>query len=140
MLVHIHDHLTVGDIQDRISKCFPGLCIAFYEKPLPPGTVPPAGAAFARSTPLGAIRTRHHGGDLTLKSWYTVQQVVELFRQYGLHAFLFRGNGSRVVAAKQASPPLSEWVQMALRETTAAVQPSSSSERSSPSCASCGSG
>ena len=117
MIVHIHDNITVGDIQDRIAKCFPGLTIEFYEKPIHLGYIPQAGDAFAPSTPIGAIRTNHNGGELYLKSWYTASQVVELFKQhFGLNAWIYRENREKTVNALLASKPLAELVRMAKGE------------------------
>ena len=118
MIVHIHDNITVGDIQDRISKCFPGLTIEFYEKPVHMGFIPQAGDAFAPTTPIGAIRTNHNGGDLYLKSWYTASQVVDLFKQqFGLNAWIFRGSRDNMVNALAAARPLAELVRMASGES-----------------------
>src|SRR6476469_8685394 len=91
MIIHIHDNLCVADVQDRFSKCFQCLKIEFYKKHHLHKDAPPENYIFNKDKNLGAIRHIHNDDTLTLKSWYTVEKLVEEFSEkFDLHALVYK--------------------------------------------------
>jgi hypothetical protein len=103
MLIHVHDNLQVRDLKYRFEKCFQSLKIEFYSKApnKPSGYSEPPIDDLQR---IGDIRQKHEEGDLVIKSWYSVQQVEDDFRQiFGLHIEIFRKENNRWMSASKTS-------------------------------------
>lgn len=91
MLLKIHDHEKIDEIQDKFNECFPYLKIEFYNKPhnwheasgtehlIPPGSY------------IEDIRKSHESGILSIKSWDKTGYVEQEFkRMFGLNVQIFR--------------------------------------------------
>jgi hypothetical protein len=90
MLIHVHDNLKVGDLKDRFEECFQSLKIEFYLKPFRSDLHQ---QPISDSERIGEVRQIHEEGNLVIKSWYSVQQVVEDFKeQFGLNVEIFRAD------------------------------------------------
>lgn len=91
MIIHLHDNLTLVDLQDRFSKCFQFLKIEFYSKPhlLHKGSLDEN-----RISPdklIGQVRKNRAECELVIYSWYTVAKVKHLFKEKtGLNVQVFR--------------------------------------------------
>lgn len=91
MVLHIYNHLTIEDIQERFTKCFPGLKLEFYKTPhdsrkkiITPDFIKP-------EEKIGSLIGLHEQGNLELKSWHTVGFVEKAFRnRFGIYAQVFR--------------------------------------------------
>lgn len=81
MLLEIDDWRTVSDLQYRFNKCFTNLQLLVFDATGKPGEQEPVpGGAL-----LETVRKRHEPGVLSLKSWYTCNEAVQLLAQhYGL--------------------------------------------------------
>lgn len=93
MFLHIHDQMTLGELQDRFTDCFPFLKLEFYavaHKRFEPSDLE---YQLKSRQYVGEVRKTHQNGALEIKSWYTVARVEkDLKEQYGLHAQVFRSN------------------------------------------------
>jgi hypothetical protein len=77
MLLEIDDWRSVGDLQYRFNKCFPYLTLQIFDanddrslsRPLAGGTL------------LEWVRKVHHQGVLSIKSWFTKNEVEHLIRE-----------------------------------------------------------
>lgn len=91
MIIYINDMLTVGDLQERFSKCFPLLKIEFYrtshkwkQHSSPHDLVDPM-------TTIETIRKIHDQGTLEIKSWYQSGKVENDFKnKFGLNVQVYR--------------------------------------------------
>jgi hypothetical protein len=105
MFLHIHDQLTLGELQDRFADCFPFLKLEFYavgHKRFEPTDKEHLLNAWQR---VGEVRKTYQNGALEIKSWYTVARVEkDLKEQYGLNAQVFRSNAK------------GEWVQTSVSD------------------------
>jgi hypothetical protein len=94
VFLHIHDELTVGEVEDRFSSCFPYLAIRFYSQPH--GRFEASDNRF-RCRPgsrVRDIRKNHLAGAFEIKSWFTVSKVERALRErFGLNAQVFRCDG-----------------------------------------------
>lgn len=116
MFLHIEDHLTVRDVQERFAECFPYLTIAFYTEGHK--RFAPSDRQFRINDQerIGNIRKNHHQGVLEIKSWHTVAKVEkELNDLFGLHAQVFRAgaNGEAVQTTASDSLTLKEQSELA---------------------------
>lgn len=91
MLLKIHDHERIEEIQDRFNECFPYLKIEFYTQPhkwheasgqeylIPPGTY------------IEDVRRSHESGIFSIKSWDKTGYVEQEFKRlFGLNVQIFR--------------------------------------------------
>lgn len=91
MFLHIEDSMTVEEVQDRFSECFPSLAIAFYSIPHKRFQSSDDQYRYDKKDLIGNIRKNHRKGAMEIKSWYTVARVEnELREEYGLNAQIFR--------------------------------------------------
>ena len=91
MMLHIDDHLTVSEVQDRFEECFPGLKIEFYSTPHHPGMTTDDKYLILPECRIGDIRKIHNRGELVIMSWYPVERVEREFRKkFGLNVQIFR--------------------------------------------------
>jgi len=124
MIIHIYDTLTVSDVQERFSKCFPLLKIEFYSKHFSLHEMPGDHYKIDPAIKLGQVRRHHNQGELELKSWYTVNRTEKDFRErFGLNVKVFRSeNGGWVHTSRTGSCSLHEQEEMA-RHTIASIDP-----------------
>ena len=91
MLLTIQDNLSVQDLQERFSRCFPDLKIEFYKTPhhwkkesLEKDHIDP-------KTLIGDIRKKHNPGTLEIRSSNTTGEIEKKFRTFfGLNVQIFR--------------------------------------------------
>lgn len=106
MFLHIHDQLTLNEVQERFAECFPSLKLEFYSESHK--RFEPTDKAYQLNNRLrmGDVRRNHQNGSLEIKSWYTVARVERELREgYGLNAQVFRCNRS------------GDWVQTSLSDS-----------------------
>jgi hypothetical protein len=93
MFLQINDTMTVEEVQDRFTECFPSLKIEFYSKAHKRYESTDKRYAYSGKEKIGNIRKNHTNGALEIKSWHTVMKVEkELEDLYGLHGQIFRGS------------------------------------------------
>lgn len=97
MYLHISDHMTIEEVQDRFRECFPNLEIFFY-------TIPGKKTTADNPLQLGKrdrieyVRRYHYNGALEIKSWFSVARVEkELKELFDLNAQIFRVNANGVL-------------------------------------------
>ena len=117
MIMHINDRLTVGELQERFSKCFPSLKIEFYRNA---HTFRGNSSLHDLIDPIetiGSIRKTHEHGILELKSWYQTGRVESEFRErFGLNVQIYRKRkGGWVQTISTDNLTLSEQSEIALR-------------------------
>jgi hypothetical protein len=96
MLLHVHDNLTIADLQDKFSMCFPGLKIEFCQKKHHWEEICAESQFWPSSTPIEELRKNHSQGVLELKSWYKVGEAEKMFYdQFGLNVQIFYRSGDR---------------------------------------------
>jgi hypothetical protein len=118
MFLHIEDNMTIGDVQERFSECFPQLTIAFYSIPHRSFALSDERYRLPATKKIGSVRRRHNKGALEIKSWYSVAKVERELRDlYDLHAQILRqgANGETVQTTLSDSLTLGEQSQLALR-------------------------
>ena len=104
MIIHIHDNLTLSDLQERFSKCFPALKIQFYTRPHALKKPSDENDMIHPSKKVEQARHIHTQGELELKSWHTVARVEKDFREkFGLNVQVFRNENG-------------EWVQSSITD------------------------
>ena len=93
MFLHIMDHLTVGEVEDRFNKCFPHLELAFYSRPHNVYEASDMQSRIAPETRIGDLQKQGPDRSYEIKSWYTIAQVEqEMAHQFGLYVQVFRRN------------------------------------------------
>lgn len=91
MFLQIYDSMTVEEVQDRFTECFPFLKIEFYSKPHKKFEASDKTYLYHKKMLIGDIRKKHIDGSLEIKSWFTTARVEkELKDIYGLNAQIFR--------------------------------------------------
>lgn len=91
MFLQIDDSMTVEEVQDRFSECFPSLKLAFYSKGHKKFQASDNRYLLKEKMRIGAIRKSHYNGVLEIKSWYTTARVEEDLKTFfGLQAQIFR--------------------------------------------------
>ena len=96
MLLQITDNLALSDIQDKFSRCFPGLKIEFCTKKHHWEELCPEHQFLTGDTLVGLARKRHDPGTLDLKSWDKVGEAEKRFYEdFGLNVQIFYKSGSR---------------------------------------------
>ena len=96
MFVHIHDSLTISDLQERFSMCFPSLKLEFCKKKHQWEEICSFNQLFPPHMLIGAIRKQHNNGALELKSWHKVGEAEKAFYdEFGLNVQICYRNGDR---------------------------------------------
>lgn len=110
MILNIHDDLSVEDLQDRFSLCFPHLKMEFYKKPHHWGASSPDNSRIDPKSRIGDIRKKHYWGQLEIKTWDAVGKVeTELRERFGLYVQIFRNeNGDWIQTTSTDSSSLKE--------------------------------
>lgn len=95
MILHIDDTLMVGDLQDKFSRCFPALKIAFYAEPHGYKEASANDEEIESTLLLSAFRKNHNPRNLIISSSDKVRDVESRFRKcFGLHIqILHKVNG-----------------------------------------------
>jgi hypothetical protein len=75
MLLKIDDHLTIAEVQERFSECFPFLKLEFFTRGHKLHEASDKKDQYLSSQHIGDIRKRHYNGVLEIKSWYTTGRV-----------------------------------------------------------------
>jgi hypothetical protein len=93
MFLHIHDQMTISDVQDRFNECFPFLSIRFYSMPHRKFQPTDRRYEYAGDRFIHEVRKDGKNGVLEIKSWYTASKVEkELKELFGLNAQVYRTN------------------------------------------------
>lgn len=91
MILHIDDSMTVGDIQDKFSLCFPALTIKFYLEPHGYKETSSPDLEIDSKALLSTIRKSHGAENLTILSTDKVSKVEYNFKKlFGLNVQVFR--------------------------------------------------
>ena len=84
--------MTVADLQEKFSECFPNFKIEFY----PNIRSMKAGQAAEPGCRVEYLNKKHENGELSINSHESVEWVSrELKNKFGLHANIFRSEGDR---------------------------------------------
>lgn len=75
MLLKIDDNLTIVEVQDRFSECFPFLKLEFFSKSHKLHEASEKKYQYLSNLRIADIRKRHYNGVLEIKSWYTTGRV-----------------------------------------------------------------
>lgn len=95
MLLEIDDWRLVGDLQYRFNKCFPYLALQVFDPKKDMESRPPENG----HVQLKEIRRQHQSGVLTIKSWYTREEVEKNLKdQYGISARIVQVVGGKTIA------------------------------------------
>ena len=106
MFLHIHDQLTLGELQERFKDCFPSLKLEFYSESHKRFEASEQQSQLDSGKRVGEVRKLHKNGSMEIKSWYTVSRVEKALKdEYGLNAQVFRCNKN------------GEWVQTTLSDS-----------------------
>lgn len=106
MFLHIHDQLTLGELQERFNDCFPYLKLEFYSEAHKRFEASEQHCQLDARKHVGEVRKLHKNGSMEIKSWYTVSKVEQALKDdYGLNAQVFRSNKN------------GEWVQTTLSDS-----------------------
>lgn len=93
MFLQIDDSLSLEEVQERFSNCYPFLRLAFYSAVHKRFQPTDETYALDGKEKVGAVRKVHVNGAMEIKSWYTVARVeIELREKFGLNAQIFRSN------------------------------------------------
>ena len=91
----IHDQLLIEEVQERFSKCFPGLKIEFYAKPHHWKKASKEMEKIDPNSKLADIRKNHKQGTLVIQSGDTAGRVEANFRRlFGLNVQVFRNENN----------------------------------------------
>ena len=91
MFLQIHDNMTIEEVSDRFSECFPCLKLAFFASEDASAENGELWPVYSSKTKISEIRKTHRAGVLEIKSWYTVLKVQKLLKElFGLQVQIFR--------------------------------------------------
>lgn len=93
MFLPIHDNLSLEEVQERFTDCYPFLRIKFYS--VAHKRYQPTDKTYALDSKkkIGDVRNVHNNGALEIKSWHTVALVEkELKDEFGLNAQILRSD------------------------------------------------
>jgi hypothetical protein len=91
MIIHIDDRLTVGDLQERFSKCFPLLKIELFRASHKWKAHSSLHDVIDPLETIGSIRKTHEQGFMDIKSWYQTGKVESDFKnKFGLNVQIYR--------------------------------------------------
>lgn len=110
MILTIHDNLTIEDLQERFSLCFPHLKIEFYKKPHHWKAASSEKDRIDPKIRVGDIRKKHNQGQLEIKSFDLAGKVENEFRdRFGLYVQIYRNeNGDWVQTTSTDTCSLNE--------------------------------
>jgi hypothetical protein len=124
MIVHIHDNLSIADLQERFSKCFPSLKIEFYSKPHSIKKPPKENWLISPEKRVANVRHNHNEGELEIKSWYTVRRIENDFREkFGLNAQIFRNENGEWIQTNKTDKFSLHAQQEMVRHATSSIYP-----------------
>lgn len=91
MILHIEDQMTVADLQERFTECFPHLSIEFFDHPHHFKKTSPEIQRISPDKQVESIRHVHSPGDLVIQSAYTAGKIERDFEKlFGLHVQVCR--------------------------------------------------
>jgi hypothetical protein len=97
MLLSIDDQIKVDAIQDTFNECFPYLKIELFKNLKDFKN----DIAVEGSYLLGDVRSIHDRGILELKSWFSAEDVQQLFKKrYGMLVKVYRNENNKWVLLK----------------------------------------
>jgi hypothetical protein len=110
MILSIHDSLTIEDLQERFSLCFPHLKIEFYKKPHRWKAYSSEKNKIDPKSKIEDIRKKHNQGELEIKSFDLAGKVEQEFRdRFGLYVQIYRNeNGDWLQTTSTDSCSLNE--------------------------------
>ena len=110
MILNIHDNLTVEDLQDRFSLCFPNLKIEFYKKPHRWKASSSEENRIDPKSRIGDIRKKRYQGQIEIKSFDLSGKVENEFRdRFDLNVQIFRNeNGEWIQTTSTDACSLTE--------------------------------
>lgn len=83
--------MTVEEVQDRFSDCFPMLKIAFYFQTHKRFDASDNRYLINEKMRIGNIRHEHYNGVIEIKSWHTAAKVEKKLKEiFGLNGQVFR--------------------------------------------------
>lgn len=95
MFLQIADNMTIEDVEDRFTECFPFLKIAFFSKAHRRFEPSDKRYMYNEKKKIGDIRKNHYNGFLEIKSWHTTCMVEkEINTMFGLNAQVFHWDGT----------------------------------------------
>ena len=118
MFLQIADTMTIEEVQDRFTECFPFLKIEFYSLGHKRFEASDKRFQYPSQARIGDIRKIHFFGALEIKSWYTAAKVEKQLKDlYGLHAQIFRSrtNGGWIQTSLSDELTLQEQNDLACR-------------------------
>ena len=96
MIIHIHDNLTISDLQERFTKCFPNLKIEFYSKPHQYKELTAENFMYKGDELIGNLKIDFDQGELEIKSWDKAFNLEKSFRDdFGLNVQIFRNANAK---------------------------------------------
>jgi hypothetical protein len=105
MILQIDDTMTIEEVQDRFSECFPFLKIEFYSKPHKKFQPSDKRFMLDKRLRINQIRKEHFNGAIEIKSWHATAKIErELKDEFGLYVQIFRRDA------------VSGWVQTSLSD------------------------
>ncbi len=118
MIIHIHDNLTIADLQERFTKCFPNLKIEFYSKPHHYKELTPENLMYKSDELIGNLKKDFDQGELEIKSWDKAFNLEKSLRdKFGLNVQVFRNaNGKWLQTSETDKYTLSELNEMSQQD------------------------
>ncbi len=87
----ISDDITLSEIQEAFHEKFPYLKIEFFKTPHQPGEGSPASDLLDHNLKIGAVRTVHNNGELSINGHLKARSLEAHFSEmYGLNVQVFR--------------------------------------------------
>ena len=125
MLIHIHDNLTLADLQERFTKCFPNLKIEFYSEPHHYKELTAENFMYRSNEVIGTIKKDFNQGELEIKSWDKAFHVEKSFKNnFGLNVQIFRNaNGKWLQTSETDNYTLSELNEMSQKSKPESAPP-----------------
>lgn len=95
MILQVFAHMTIADLQQKFSECFPYLSLSFFSRPHGIYQYSPVKYLITeRETPLDRLEDRPHNASLNIVADMTVSQLEQLFeKELGLHVQVLRKDG-----------------------------------------------
>jgi hypothetical protein len=101
MILIIHDKLTIEDLQERFSLCFPYLKIEFYKKPYHCKAASSENDRIDPKCRIGDVRKNHNLGQLEIKSFNLIGKVENEFKdRFGLYIQIYRNKNGGWIQTK----------------------------------------
>jgi hypothetical protein len=117
MILKIFNNMTISEVQNRFSLCFPTLKIEFYFKAHHPQSASSEKHLISPEKRIGDIRQNRKEGTMEIKSWDTVEKTELRFHKlFGLNVQIFRKeNGSWIQTTRTDKFTLYEQNQLSLK-------------------------